>query len=335
MINIKFENGTENTGDIKCTYTNNGDGTITESCLNKEGEEASNGEWYTHPAFTFKGTTDDSGTELKGIWVGKFESSGTNIKNQITNLKIIPNISSLRSVAIAYMFQGTRDMEEKYSATYNINSAEIDSHIIKNIEWGAVAYLTQSKYGRFNGDGSEIPSGAEVWINNDSNYTTGCAGNSVSAELASCTDEFRWNKRGVNASTTSNISGVYDMSGGAYEYVMGNIVNTEGTFYSSDSEFAKSSGVIVPNPDVKYYDMYSYGETSDITRGHLGDATKETRSWYSDYATFPHLTTSWNCRGGGRDRKTSAGIWDSNQFFGSGSGNTSFHVVLTAQDGNE
>ena len=41
------------------------------------------------------------------------------------------------------------------------------------------------------------------------------------------------------ASTTGNITGIYDMSGGAYDYVMGNVSSASGnyTFYPSSSEF--------------------------------------------------------------------------------------------------
>ena len=48
-----------------------------------------NGEWLTHPAFTF------GNTELPGIWVGKFETSNS------SNLsKIVPNVSSLRMIIL-------------------------------------------------------------------------------------------------------------------------------------------------------------------------------------------------------------------------------------------
>ena len=76
------------------------------------------------------------------------------------------------------------------------------------------------------------------------------------------------------ASTTGNIYGVYDMSGGAYEYAMGNIVsNCESTMMSGhDPHNSGYTGVVyddglyTPNtegiysyPDAKYYDKYSFG----------------------------------------------------------------------------
>lgn len=45
----------------------------------------------------------------------------------------------------------------------------IDTHLMKNLEWGAVAYLSHSKYGK----------NAEVWSNPSSNYITGQAGSSA------------------------------------------------------------------------------------------------------------------------------------------------------------
>ncbi len=46
--------------------------------------------------------------------------------------------------------------------------------MMKNDEWGAVAYLSKSKYGKQN---------EEVWINNSSSYITGSAGNIVFAKV--------------------------------------------------------------------------------------------------------------------------------------------------------
>jgi hypothetical protein len=113
---------------------------------------STNGTWLTHPAFTF-GTT-----ELNGIWVGKFENSGTT-----TNLTIKPNVVSLTNQTVSAMFNATRDEENIYAANYGISSSEIDTHMMKNMEWGAVAYLTSSIYGRYTNTTTCIASGCEVW----------------------------------------------------------------------------------------------------------------------------------------------------------------------------
>ena len=115
------------------------------------------------------------------------------------------------------------------------------------------------------------------------------------------------------------------MSGGAYEYVMGNMVNSSGAFYSSSSGFSST-------PNAKYYDKYSYGTTYNdntaYSRGKLGDATKEISStslggysWYSDYALFPGGSSPWFIRGGYYSGGASAGAF---YFHGSNGANSGY-----------
>ena len=251
-----------------------------------------NGQWLTHPAFTF-GTTD--------------------------NVTIIPNTISLRSLTLGDMFNATRAIET--TLKYSLSSDEIDTHVMKNMEWGAVAYLTNSKYGRYESTGSCIASGCEVWINNNSNFTTGCAGDSVSAaESAACN---QWDTTtGVNASTTGNIYGIYDMSGGAWEYVMGNMVTSDGTFNSRLSLMAE--------PNSKYYDSYTYGnDINDYFRGHLGDATMETWDWNSDASYFLIDEFPWFGRGGAYKYSETAGIFRFYRRTGDQTTISTWRVVLT------
>src|SRR5574344_120968 len=255
---------------------------------------STNGTYLTHPAFTF------GSTELNGIWVGKFEASGTT-----TNLTIKPNVTSLRNTTVGDMFNATRNEELTYSSNFGIDNTKVDTHMMKNMEWGAVAYLSSSIYGRYKDASTCIASGCETWINNNSGYITGCSGASVSADAdttntTACASGYDWTTLGVNASTTGNQYGIYDMSGGAWEYVMGNMVDSSGNFYPSSSGLSQ--------PDTKYYDSYAYDGSSYTThaRGKLGDATKETLKtfgsttggWYSDYAYFPFSSHSWFLRGG-------------------------------------
>ncbi len=280
MINIQFENNT--------TSKSNG---------------TQNGEWLTHPAFTF-GTT-----ELNGIWVGKFESS-----NSTSDLKIVPSVQSLRSQTVGSMFNASRAIEA--NAKYGLSASEVDTHMMKNMEWGAVAYLTNSKYGIYIDASNCINSECEVWINPNSNYTTGCAGDSVSvADSTTCNE---WNTAtGVNASTTGNIYGIYDMSGGAWEYVMGNYNKTVG---SSEINFGSI--------DSKYYDVYT---GSSISNGKLGDATKETQGWNGDSAYFVNSSYSWFRRGGGYYNSSSAGGFHFDDGNGGAGSFFSWRVVLSSE----
>ena len=196
-----------------------------------------------------------------------------------------------------------------------------DSHMLTNYEWGAVAYLTNSKYGRCT-DGSCT----EVTINNCNTYVTGIGANTVSASSSSTTCTTAANKYdgtyGKLASTTGNITGVYDMSGGSWEYVMGNIssVTTGYTFYPSSSSFSSSW---YTTDTAKYLTTYAYDTVYDnqkaYNRGRLGDATAEvvfstggTGGWYSYGAYFLYSGGTWFLRGSYFNNGSYAGVFSFN-----------------------
>ena len=276
LIEVTFENGTSTTGTVTCTYASSG----AETCQNK-----ANGNWYTHPAFTL------GDTELKGIWVGKFETTGNT-----STPTVKPGVSSLRNITIANMYSaGKLFRSTNYLTTNGAN--ESDSHMIKNIEWGTVAYLKQSNYGLGITD---------IGINsNGSMYTGGGSGTSY--------------KTNVSQSTTGNITGVYDMSGGAHEYVMGNYNKTAG-----------NSGLTVSTVPAEHIDIYS---GTDVNASHLGDATGETSGWYSDYAYFVDSSDPWFKRGGGSYGGNRSGIFlFSNRYYTSADASNSFRVVLSVKE---
>ena len=212
--------------------------------------------YYTHPAFTF------GATELFGIWVGKFETShdtlsiSTSSDNlgtcnssscaNYTGLRILPSVQSLRYNKISNFFYASRHMED-VSNPYGLVASNVDSHMMKNSEWGAVAYLSHSIYGK----------NSEVYLNDNNQYYTGCGANSTDVSSSNFTSDCL-NQYGTvttyNQSTTGNATGVFDMSGGSYEYVMGtynNSNNYSGT-YGTYAGFTSSN----PLPDSKYYDNY-------------------------------------------------------------------------------
>ena len=272
LIDVVFENGTSTTGTVTCTYDTNG----AETCTNK-----SNGNYYTHPAFTF------GSTELKGIWVGKFETTGST-----TTPTVKPGISSLADITVSSMYStGLLFRSTDYLTTNGVSTA--DSHMMKNIEWGAVAYLKQSIYGLGITD---------IIINsNDSFYTGGGTGTSY--------------KTNIGQSTTGNITGVYDMSGGAWEYVMGNYGKTAG-----------SSGLTVSEVPAEHIDIYS-GDS--VSASHLGDATGETEGWYGDYAYFVGSSVPWFERGGRYNDGVNAGVFYFYICTGEGFASGGFRVALS------
>ena len=268
LIDVVFENGTSTTGTVTCTYASNG----AESCQNK-----ANGNWYTHPAFTMINSQGNK-TELKGIWVGKFETTGST-----TSPTIKPGIKSIGGTAFSAMYNAVALFKTESYLT-EIGVQNTDSHMMKNIEWGSVAYLKQSNYGL---------GITNMGINNNSNRITGCG--AITGSSISTTCNAYNTATGMLVSTTGNITGVYDMSGGGWEYVMGNY-----------NKQAGSSGLTISSIPIEHIDIYS---GTNVSYSHLGDAVGETAGWYSDGADFVDYSNPWFVRGDHYSDASSAGIF--------------------------
>ena len=208
--------------------------------------------FMVHPAFINDVNAGGWSSELPGIWVGKYETSGSS-----SQLKVQPGVSSLRNISIGDMYT--------YSKAYQ---TELKSHMLKNSEWGAVVYLTESTYGR---------NGTEISQNTNSSYTTGGG---------TGTAYYDTNK---SQSTTGNEYGVYDLSGGTYEYLASYYIDEESNI-SNGSSFAKGTS-----------DEYStmYEGTYEKTAYKYGDATMETKNWHKDNAVFINSVYPFFHRGGG------------------------------------
>lgn len=319
------------------------------------------GLWVVHPAFTNVGNGGFG--ELDGIWVAKFEASsdlasvvenptasqlGNNGGGSRRDLKVRvkPNVISWRGISLGEAFTACRNL------TVNGNSLEgstgIESHMIKNTEWGAVAYLSSSKYGKTDSYGNRN----KVWNNPyyyDSTYQssiTGLCGKGENKENLKTTnlgDTCKYNEiGGGNASTTGNVYGVYDMSGGSLEYVAGMLEShkkdDKGYYDFSDSSMSK------------YFDWYA-GSSSDFKNDinykanttKYGDAVYETSSsgysstgsWDSSMALF--LYYDYNVvfvRGGGSSEgRSSCSIFAFNASQGEGLNNQTFRPVLIENQG--
>ena len=302
-----------------------------ESKTTEKSAGSSNGEYLTHPALTF-GTT-----ELDGIWVGKFETSGT-----ADTPTIKAGLNSLVVQDVSTQFATSQKFASGTTYLTANGVSKVDAHMMKNTEWGAVAYLKQSKYGLGTTD-----IGNNAYFSSDT-YKAGCgpsSENDLTSETDTCTPYT--STAGVKSSTTGNIYGVYDMAGGAYEYVMGIVqdnTNTStpmsGFSTSSNSEFTGKvyddgkytsyTGTAFPN--AKYYDLYAFGTTDDDSSAYarriLGDATSETRGWYSDYMAFAYAESPWFSRGGSAFYGSEAGVFCAEGVFGNAYVNISFRSVL-------
>ena len=161
--------------------------------------------------------------------------------------------------------------------------------MMKNTEWGAVAYLSRSIYGK-NG---------EVWNNpyysNTTNYSpiTGLCSNETEGKdnaIMDITKTYKYNEvGGGKASTTGNIYGIYDMAGGAWEYVTGILSN----YKSMNGNYDFTNSATYSN---KYFDWYDGNSTDskinyNVNTEKYGDAIYETSN------SGLSITGSWddNC----------------------------------------
>jgi prepilin-type N-terminal cleavage/methylation domain-containing protein len=287
-----------------------------------------NNQWLTHPAFSF------GSLQLDGIWVGKFETAynpATNVTTaQIStpeqNRAVVkPNKYAWTNINASNAFTVVKELNINGNI-YGLGSNS-DPHLMKNTEWGAVAYLSYSKYGNPN----------PIWVNPNSSFITGCAGATATTTTSAC-NQYQ-TSLGINASTTGNIYGIYDMVGGAYEMVMG------AQYLSGNTAVATASsgfgvGVLDTAEMNKYIDKYIYGTTQNnptaYARSKLGDAMGEVvfsvdRSWGDDYARMPFNTNPWIVRGELRSSGSITGVMGYRNTTGAALTTASFRIVIINQ----
>lgn len=253
--------------------------------------------FLTHPAFTF------GNKELSGIWVGKFETSGG------ATPVVLPNQTSATSA------NATISAQYNLAKTYNnYGLTDIDAHMMKNSEWGAVAYLAQSKYGI----------NSEVRINNTSPVVTGCSATMHDGAVSTtCQNEYN-TEIGYLASTTGNISGIYDMNGGNKEAVMLNYQKTVGASGFTTSFFTDNS---------KYYNLITTYQADTCAMGLCnGSAISETLGWYNDSSIIDANTiitaSPFMTRGGLSSVSATSGLFAFESYTGGANSAITYRSVI-------
>ena len=294
--------------------------------ISGESGNCNNGEYMTHPAFISMG--------VNGFWVGKFEtgykgatSVATAQVNGSDSSKVIikPNVYSWRGITVKNMFE----------TSYNYKR-NLDSHMMKNTEWGAVAYLSHSKYGI----------NTEININNNSSFKTGYSALPTTSQQTypgTSGDGATYNSAyntdiGYLASTSGNISGGYDISGGSWEYLASYITGKLGLSGFSTTTLA--------NYDSKYLDTYNASSAISTYKYRiLGDATGEMgpfkqyldgdntsrwhSSWYDDYSDFVESSYPWFVRSGHYTYGVLCGAFYFSRHTGGTHSSDGFRIVLT------
>ena len=250
-------------------------------------EGISDDDWYTPDAFTF------GDEELRGIWVGKFETSSSNPSaiyggGNTTDLDplIKPNVTSWREINVSNAFNVSLKMNDDENR-YGFNEST-DTHMMKNTEWAVVAYLSQSKYGKL-GNADYTSVNKEIYQNKSDSFITGCSYGTPSNTNTDYGCQYQYNiaSNGTGASTTGNIYGIYDMVGGSWEYTMANY-----------NDILRSSG-FTSMPESKYYDKYTNDNINTACNESvcLSHGLSETTWWYDDSANMLTEVYPWLLRG--------------------------------------
>ena len=245
---------------------------------------------------------------------------------------------------------------------YGLSSSSTDSHLMKNSEWGAVAYLAQSKYGL---------NGTNIYINNVNLHSstgaqsvyaiTGCAAATADADQVTtemntttkrpkATNVYTWTQAsGTKASTTGTIYGIYDMSGGIWERSAA-IVNNGNSNLTTFGKLLMNS--LINEKSSQYVTVYPYDSSVDKTGANpntvsaanyvkntkiYGDGIRETStagtgktSWYTDYSCFPAVGSLFFVRGDDLWDGEGAGLFYFNRTDGRSIFDGGFRSVLVA-----
>ena len=301
--------------------------------------------YFTHPTF------QNNINEL-GFWVAKFEPTavegvangyqsdwtcpvaGDNVSTK--TIKVVPSVNSWRCMNISNAYKASLAM--KNNSTYGWTASSVDTHMATNLEWGAIYYLTLSS----NGANTN-----EVYINNNQNYITGCAGDTASESTSTattCKNPYD-SEIGVKASTTWNITGVYDMSGGSWERTMSvynNLIASSGFTAEEYNNLSNSHITKYTTPTNNLlnnvgmdYDATVYGdgiyETSTGANRYNGTAWSGTDrgGWSTEYSYLPYASSPWFGRGASFNYTSIAGLGGFSNTYGGTAGHASFRPVVS------
>ena len=289
---------------------------------------------------------------LDGVYAVKIDAITYEWKDGIPTAIKYPTFQpvtySMNNISYEDAFNMARALTEENNI-YGFNSST-DTHLMKDSEWGMVAYLSQSQYG-LNGTNISINN---ISLNSGSSSLTKEEGNNLASVYAvtGCTTGtsdaeelivenfdsvkklngnvptengvYVWNQvQGQTASSTGNMYGIYDLSGGVLERTasyVGNERYKDGIIWNGSSyikneylmQYAYDSekdNVEIGNDasgettklDIASTANYALAENARIYGNAIHEtstAGTETSSWYNDYSYFPALYFPISTRGG-------------------------------------
>ena len=220
-------------------------------------------------------------------------------------------------------------------------SNDADSHLMKNSEWGACTYLARSaKYGIGNRDIAVNNKN----LDNGGTSNTQAQGNTKASAYAVTgynSNNNEWNDylgSNISASTTGNMNGIYDMSGGTWERTAGYINNgkTEhGLSIVVGQNRSTKYATVYPHSDVGANDDEKSVANYKLNDNIYGDSVRETSTkgiesscWYGDYSYFTGGGVPFLNRGGAYGHGDNAGLSAFHRFDGHAIWDHGFRSVL-------
>lgn len=303
QIDIIFLKGTSNT-----EYTEENITTMNTSTKTLASE------YIVHPAFQKmdqNAVNNQQGkwvSDLSGIWVAKFEASRSDAKiddiGTTNKVKSVPSVKSWTNIKVSDAYDRALEMQPG-----------LYSHLMKNSEWSAVAYLAYSAYGR---NGNEISSNRASDALTGGGGTNGEYNPTESKFLSTYAYNARDNgdgKAGMYASSTGNIYGIFDMAGGVNEYVATYLNNANSNINQNGSKLTQTNSAyfreVYPVATTDYA-INNYNKIKDV----YGNAIYETsinatgqNSLESDSSYYPTGNNPFIIRGGDYSDGTSSGIF--------------------------
>ena len=220
-------------------------------------------------------------------------------------------------------------------------SNDTDSHMMKNSEWGACSYLARdAKYGI----GKEEIAVNNKNLNNGGVSSTKVQGNKKASAYGVTgynSNNNEWNSylgSNLSSSTTGNIYGIYDLSGGSWERTTSYINNGKtgnGASVAIGKGKSTKYATVYPHSDIGSTDDEKSKSNYKLNDKIYGDSVRETStegkgstSWYSDYSCYPGGAHPFFHCGGTYEADTNGGISAFNRNGGTTDSNDGFRCVL-------
>ena len=277
------------------------------------------------------GSSEDEKIEARNWLDGIYKDKLTNISYPVFQ----PLTYSMNYISHNDAYNIAKAMNENGNI-YGFTTSSSDTHLMKNSEWGMISYLSYSQYGT-NGqkiaiNNANLNSGGqqrtETKGKNGVDSAYGITGmtqgltdgketvvkieeiKTLSGNTPTTTGSmYAWNQKGgITASSTRNMTGVYDLSGGLFERIAAYVPNESLNLKLYGESIAYSEETL-KTVSTKYTTVYPYDSSVD-------NDTKEENVENIDIASSGNYLKNTSIYGDGVRETSTSGIgstsWENN-----------------------